>query len=108
VQSWVECSRENHLSALIDSVKGGSPILIVDAGRPVARFESVHDLRPDDDARLARLVRDGIERRNWSVQLRSRASNENGRSTNQRRRTLSSDCSKLAHAWPEVDPSDSI
>ena len=25
VQSWVECSRENHLSALIDSVKGGSP-----------------------------------------------------------------------------------
>ena len=27
---------KNNLSALIDSVKGGSPVLIVDRGRPVA------------------------------------------------------------------------
>ena len=53
---------KNNLSALIDSVKGGSPILIMDRGRPVARLEPIHELRPDDDGRLARLVRDGIVR----------------------------------------------
>ena len=53
---------KNNLSALIDSVKGGSPVLIVDRGRPVARLEPVSGLRPDDDSRLARLVRDGIVR----------------------------------------------
>jgi prevent-host-death family protein len=54
---------KNHLSALIDSVKGGSPVLIVDRGRPVARLEPVNGAASDDDARLARLVRDGIVRR---------------------------------------------
>jgi prevent-host-death family protein len=53
---------KNNLSALIDSVKSGSVILIVDRGRPVARLEPVNDLRPDDDGRLTRLVRDGIVR----------------------------------------------
>src|SRR5262245_58711276 len=53
---------KNNLSALIDSVKGGSPVLIVDRGRPVARLEPVSALRPDDDSRLVRLVRDGILR----------------------------------------------
>ena len=53
---------KNNLSALIDSVKGGSPVLIVDRGRPVARLEPVSALRPDDDSRLARLVREGIVR----------------------------------------------
>ena len=53
---------KNNLSALIDSVKGGSAVLIVDRGRPVARLEPVSALRPDDDSRLARLVRDGIVR----------------------------------------------
>lgn len=53
---------KNNLSALIDRVKGGSPILIVDRGRPVARLESVHEPSPDGDGRLARLVRDGIVR----------------------------------------------
>ena len=52
---------KNNLSALIDSVKGGSPVLIVDRGRPVARLEPVSG-GPDDDGRLARLVRDGIVR----------------------------------------------
>jgi prevent-host-death family protein len=53
---------KNNLSALIDSVKGGSPVLIVDRGRPVARLEPVRGIRGDDDDRLARLVRDGIVR----------------------------------------------
>jgi len=53
---------KNNLSALIDGVKGGSPVLIVDRGRPVARLEPVGGLFPDDDSRLARLVRDGVVR----------------------------------------------
>jgi prevent-host-death family protein len=53
---------KNNLSALIDSVKSGSPVLIVDRGRPVARLEPVSGPRVDDDSRLARLVRDGIVR----------------------------------------------
>jgi prevent-host-death family protein len=32
---------KNRLSALIDNIKGGSPVLIVDRGRPVARLEPV-------------------------------------------------------------------
>ena len=32
---------KNNLSSLIDSVKSGSPVLIVDRGRPVARLEPV-------------------------------------------------------------------
>jgi prevent-host-death family protein len=53
---------KNNLSALIDSVKGGSPVLIVDRGRPVARLEPVNRIGPVDDDRLARLVREGIVR----------------------------------------------
>ena len=55
---------KNSLSALIDGLKSGSPVLIVDRGRPVARLEPVtNGLRSDDDGRLTRLVRDGIVRR---------------------------------------------
>jgi prevent-host-death family protein len=54
---------KNNLSSLIDGLKGGSPVLIVDRGRPVARLEPVAGgLKPEDDSRLARLVRDGIVR----------------------------------------------
>ena len=53
---------KNSLSALIDSVKGGSPVLIVDRGRPVARLEPVSGIGFDDDNRLARLVREGVVR----------------------------------------------
>ena len=53
---------KNNLSALIDSVKGGSPVLIVDRGRPVARLEPVTTCRSDDDGRLTRLVREGVVR----------------------------------------------
>ena len=50
---------KNSLSALIDRVRSGASVLIVDRGRPVARLEPVNGLG-DDDSRLARLVRDGI------------------------------------------------
>jgi prevent-host-death family protein len=53
---------KNNLSALIDRVKSGSSVLIVDRGRPVARLEPASGLRADDDSRLARMVRDGIVR----------------------------------------------
>jgi prevent-host-death family protein len=53
---------KNNLSALIDKVKGGSPVLIVDRGRPVARLEPVAGRSDGDDSRLAGLVRDGIVR----------------------------------------------
>lgn len=53
---------KNNLSALIDSVKGGSPVLIVDRGRPVARLEPVGVKDVSDESRLARLVREGTVR----------------------------------------------
>ena len=53
---------KNNLSALIDRVKRGSPVLIVDRGRPVARLEPVSGIRTGDDNRLAQLVREGIVR----------------------------------------------
>jgi prevent-host-death family protein len=54
---------KNNLSALIDGLKGGSPVLIVDRGRPVARLEPVTTgLEAEHDGRLLRLVRDGIVR----------------------------------------------
>jgi prevent-host-death family protein len=54
---------KNGLSALIDGLKAGSPVLIVDRGRPVARLEPVATgAEADHEARLARLVRDGVVR----------------------------------------------
>jgi prevent-host-death family protein len=54
---------KNNLSALIDSLKGGSPVLIVDRGRPVARLEPVTGAQAgEQDARLARLLREGLVR----------------------------------------------
>ncbi len=54
---------KNKLSALIDGLKGGSPVLIVDRGRPVARLEPVITGRePDHEGRLSRLIREGIVR----------------------------------------------
>ncbi len=54
---------KNNLSALIDGLKNGSPVLIADRGRPVARLEPA--LMGDegaDEGKLARLVRDGVLR----------------------------------------------
>lgn len=54
---------KNSLSALIDGLKAGSPVLIVDRGRPVARLEPVTGSAQDDpDGRLSRLLRDGVVR----------------------------------------------
>lgn len=54
---------KNRLSALIDGLKGGSSVLIVDRGRPVARLEPVAGARgTDPEGRLSRLVREGIVR----------------------------------------------
>jgi len=53
---------KNKLSALIDGLKSGSPVLIVDRGRPVARLEPVSTGDEADDGRLARLVRAGLVR----------------------------------------------
>jgi prevent-host-death family protein len=53
---------KNNLSALIDGLRGGSPVLIVDRGRPVARLEPVIAHDGGQDGRLSRLLRDGIVR----------------------------------------------
>lgn len=54
---------KNNLSALIDGLKGGSSVLIVDRGRPVARLEAVTTGREEDqEGRLSRLIREGIVR----------------------------------------------
>jgi antitoxin (DNA-binding transcriptional repressor) of toxin-antitoxin stability system len=54
---------KNNLSALIDGLKGGSPVLIVDRGRPVARLEAVTgDQGGQHGERLSRLLRDGLMR----------------------------------------------
>lgn len=54
---------KNNLSALIDGLKAGSPVLIVDRGRPVARLEPViADLEGAQEGRVTRLVRDGLVR----------------------------------------------
>jgi prevent-host-death family protein len=53
---------KNRLSALIDRVKGGESVLIVDRGTPVARLESVIGASPDPEGRIARLERAGAVR----------------------------------------------
>lgn len=54
---------KNQLSALLDRVRHGETVLILDRGRPVARLEPA-PARPEDDAdgRLARLERAGVIR----------------------------------------------
>jgi antitoxin (DNA-binding transcriptional repressor) of toxin-antitoxin stability system len=52
----------NDLSALIDGLKGGSPVLIVDRGHAVARLEPVTAGAEAVDGRLSRLVREGVVR----------------------------------------------
>jgi prevent-host-death family protein len=54
---------KNRLSALIDQVRDGEPVLIEDRGVPVARLESVATLRGGDHGRLERLERTGLARR---------------------------------------------
>jgi antitoxin (DNA-binding transcriptional repressor) of toxin-antitoxin stability system len=55
---------KNQLSALLDLVKQGETVLIMDRDRPVARLEPVVSTEfADDEGRLARLERAGIIRR---------------------------------------------
>ena len=55
---------KNQLSALIDRVREGETILILDRGRPVARLASVlADDGSQSDGRLLRLERQGLLRR---------------------------------------------
>ena len=54
---------KNRLSALLDVVRGGETVLIVDRGRPVARLEPAAASTGDSDGRLARLERSGLVRR---------------------------------------------
>jgi len=53
---------KNKLSALIDQVRGGESVLIVDRGTPVARLESAVSAAPDAEGRVARLERTGSVR----------------------------------------------
>lgn len=54
---------KNRLSALIDGLKGGSSVVIVDRGRPVARLEPIKSGgKGEEDGRLARLIRNGVVR----------------------------------------------
>ncbi len=54
---------KNNLSGLIDGLKSGSPVLIVDRGRPVAQLEAVSShVDAQNDGRLDRLVRAGVVR----------------------------------------------
>jgi antitoxin (DNA-binding transcriptional repressor) of toxin-antitoxin stability system len=44
-------------------LKGGTPVLIVDRGRPVARLEPVMTgTEAGDEGRLAQLIREGVVR----------------------------------------------
>lgn len=53
---------KNKLSALIDQVRGGETVLIMDHGRPVARLESAVTIDEAGEGRLSRLERAGIVR----------------------------------------------
>ena len=53
---------KNRLSALIDQVRSGESVLIVDRGTPVARLESAVSGAADADGRIARLQRAGTVR----------------------------------------------
>jgi prevent-host-death family protein len=50
---------KNQLSALIDRVRGGESVLILDRGIPVARLESATG---DGEGKVARLERAGVVR----------------------------------------------
>lgn len=54
---------KNRLSALLDRVRTGETVLIVDRGLPVARLTPALSAREDAEGRLARLERAGIVRR---------------------------------------------
>ncbi len=63
---------KNNLSALIDLVKQGETVLIVDRNKPVARLESaLTDKNIDVEDRVARLERNGSLRQPISLPSKS-------------------------------------
>ena len=58
---------KNQLSALLDAVKQGETVLIVDRDRPVARLEPIAAGPSDPEGGLARLERTGMVRRSKSA-----------------------------------------
>ena len=56
---------KNQLSKLIDQVRHGETILVLDRGRPVARIESALTTKSgsDPEGRIERLERQGVLRR---------------------------------------------
>jgi prevent-host-death family protein len=52
---------KNGLSALLDQVRAGESVLIVDRGTPIARLEPI-TAHPDQSGRLQRLERAGLLR----------------------------------------------
>ncbi len=67
---------KNNLSALIDQVRHGETILVLDRGRPVARIESAVTTNSEAEGRLARLERRGIVRRATAEMPRNLLSRE--------------------------------
>jgi prevent-host-death family protein len=63
---------KNNLSALIDGLKAGSPVLIVDRGRPVARLEPV--IGSAQDELDGRVVAPAPRRRGTAASQQSTAS----------------------------------
>ena len=60
---------KNQLSALLDRVRHGETIIIMDRDRPVARLEPVVTAEEgDENGRLARLERAGLLRRGSGLQ----------------------------------------
>ena len=53
---------QNKLGDLLDRVKADAPVPIVDPAQPVARLEPVTRGPDEQDARLARLPREGLVR----------------------------------------------
>ena len=72
---------KNSLSALIDRVKSGETVTILDRGTPVARLEPVVT-HADQDGRLLRLSRSGIIRMPMSDEYRALASSSSAPSAN--------------------------
>jgi prevent-host-death family protein len=58
---------KNNLSALIDKVRHGETIVVLDRGRPVARIESAVSESASAEDRLSRLERQGVVRRGSAV-----------------------------------------
>jgi prevent-host-death family protein len=54
---------KNGLSALIDRVRAGEPVLILDRGDPVATLEPIRRLELTEEERISNLERRGLIRR---------------------------------------------